>query len=177
MWRAKQERLRNVPGWAPFSSPPSSHIFRKSARAFGEKSRRSRASRHSHATVAGSKAVDQLRWADAHPCCALDGGAGRQAEEPRDSRLLSVPISGGQGNGVGVDGLHAQVACDPQWNAEEWDVLVQHGSSARLILKAVAALLLSGGPTTGIAHHSWWLCRRVAPCGGSGSLGNTCGTA
>lgn len=56
----------------------------------------------------------------------------------RDSGVLSAPLSGGEGEEAGVDGVHAQAAHHSQCDAEEWDALAGGGQSAGLMFKTVA---------------------------------------
>jgi hypothetical protein len=50
-------------------------------------------------------------------------GSGGHAKEPRDLGVLSATLSGGEGEDVGVDGLHAQAANRSQRHAEERDTV------------------------------------------------------
>ena len=67
------------------------------------------------------------------------GGPGGHAAESGDSRVLSATLSGGEGEEVGVDGLHAKAADHSQCDAEEWNAVAGGGESAGLIFKTVAA--------------------------------------
>ena len=58
---------------------------------------------------------------------ALYDGAGGHSEEPSDSGDLSAPLSGGEGEEGGVDGLHAQAAHHSQCDAEEWNAVAGGG--------------------------------------------------
>ena len=59
------------------------------------------------------------------------------SEEPGYSDLLTVLVSGGQGEEAGVDGLHAEAAHDSHRYAEEWDTVAGGSESAGLIFKTV----------------------------------------
>lgn len=83
-------------------------------------------------------ATDHLGWP--RPCagCTLHGDPGGDAEESRDSELLSALVSGGEGEEVGVDGLHAEAPHNSQCDGEEWHVVAGGRQSAGLIFKTVA---------------------------------------
>lgn len=51
------------------------------------------------------------------------GGPGGHTEEPGDSHLLSALVSSGQGEEVGLDGLHAKTAHDSQCHGQERDAM------------------------------------------------------
>lgn len=63
---------------------------------------------------------------------------GRPAPESGDSGVLIAPLSGGEGEEVGVDGLRGEVACDSQCDAEEWHPAAGGYQSAGYIFIAVA---------------------------------------
>lgn len=65
-------------------------------------------------------------------------GSGGHAKEPRDPGVLSASLSGGEGEEIGVDGLHAQATHRSQCDAEEWNAVAGGGESAGLIFKTVA---------------------------------------
>ena len=65
-------------------------------------------------------------------------GSGGHAKEPRDLGVLSASLSRGEGEEVGVDGLHAQAAHRSQCDAEEWSAVADDGQSADLMFKTVA---------------------------------------
>ena len=74
------------------------------------------------------------------PCAGrtLHGDPGGEAEESRDSERLPALVSGGEGEEVGVDGLHAEAAHKSQCDGEEWHAVAGGDPSARLIFKTVA---------------------------------------
>ena len=51
---------------------------------------------------------------------ASPGAPGGDAEESRDSERLPARVSGGEGEEVGVDGLHAEAPHESQCDGEEW---------------------------------------------------------
>ena len=59
------------------------------------------------------------------PCAGrtLHGNSGGDTEESRDSAL----VSGGEGEVVGVDGLHAKAPHDSQCDGEAWHAMARHG--------------------------------------------------
>lgn len=59
------------------------------------------------------------------PCAVrtLHGDSGGDTEESRDSAL----VSGGEGEVVGVDGLHAKAPHDSQCDGEAWHAMARHG--------------------------------------------------
>ncbi len=70
------------------------------------------------------------------------GGAGGQPLQPSHQGLLPTAVGRRQAKEGGSDGLYAQVACDPQLNAQAWLCLVRSESPGRcsilLTLKTVA---------------------------------------
>ena len=69
---------------------------------------------------------------------ASPGAPGGDAEESRDSERLPARVSGGEGEEVGVDGLHAEAPHESQRDGEEWHAVAGGDPSARLIFKTVA---------------------------------------
>lgn len=51
---------------------------------------------------------------------ASPGAPGGEAEESRDSERLSARVAGGEGEEVGVDGLHVEAPHESQCDGEEW---------------------------------------------------------
>lgn len=83
---------------------------------------------------------------DSRPLCfSLHGGLGGHAKEPRDSGVLSAPLSGGKGEEAHVDGLPAEATDHSQCNAEERDAVAGGGQSTDLIFKTVADPILFSG--------------------------------
>ena len=74
----------------------------------------------------------------------LYGDAGGHAKEPRDSSVLSVLVSGWEGQKGGVDGLHAEAAHDLDCDAEERNVVAGGSQSAGLIFKTDAEPIFRG---------------------------------
>lgn len=69
--------------------------------------------------------------------CALRGRSDGHTEEPSDAHLVSAIVSGGEGENVNLDGMHAETADHRECGAKERDAVASSHESVRLSSKTV----------------------------------------